>query len=61
MMQFTTINWTNTPRLFDSDGVYACIARSTTVTNEAMITMYDGILTRSGMKSFNRLTKMFNR
>ena len=49
MIQLTTISGIYSPRLLLSDGRYACSRNCIIVTNEAMITINDGILTLSGM------------
>ena len=49
MIQFTTISGIYSPRLLLSDGRYACSRNCMIVTNEAMITINDGILTLSGI------------
>ena len=49
MIQLTTISGIYTPSASLRAGRYACIKRSTSVTNEAMTTINDGILTVSGM------------
>ena len=45
MIQFTTISGIYSPRLLLSDGRYACSRNCMIVTNEAMITINEGILT----------------
>ncbi len=61
MIQLTTIKGTNTPRLANSEGMYACMTISTIVTKDAIITIYDGILTFVGIKSFNNATKILEK
>ena len=48
-IQLTTIKGINNPNCPCNSGRYACINKSTMVTNEAMMTINDGILTVSGM------------
>ena len=54
MIQFTTISGMKIPRLSFRLGIYACNTNCTIVTNEAMITMYAGIRTLSGISFRSR-------
>ena len=53
-MQFTTIRGMKSPKVSYIEGTYACIANCTTVTNEAMTTMKQGMRTLSGMKFLSK-------
>ena len=58
-IQFTTISGINKPKLSEIAGAHAFKHNSTIVTNEAMITMYAGIRTLSGINFFTSEITVF--